>query len=317
MESRSGERAKVRTRGPIATHKNHTLRSAPSPASSAPAWRIVLARRWRGLLNARMKSDADAAVAELLAIMRRLRDPERGCPWDREQTFATIAPYTIEEAYEVAGAIEDADWPALKEELGDLLFQVVFHSQMADELGIFDFEDVARAIAKKMLRRHPHVFEGAGEIDSAAAQTAVWEEHKSRERAADRRGLLDGVTAALPALLRALKLQQRAATVGFDWDSAPKVVEKIAEEAGEIVEARARGASSEELADEMGDLLFAVANLARHLGVDPESALRSTNAKFLRRFGQIEAALAKQNRLLRDSSLEEMEELWQAAKAKE
>ncbi|HTT82785.1 MAG TPA: nucleoside triphosphate pyrophosphohydrolase [Rhizomicrobium sp.] len=264
-----------------------------------------------------MTENTKRAITELLAIMRRLRDPKSGCPWDREQTFGTIAPYTIEEAYEVAGAIEDEDWPALKEELGDLLFQVVFHAQMADERGLFDFGDVAGAIAGKMRRRHPHVFAAAQGIDTASAQTIAWEEHKSRERAAKQHGLLDDVPAALPALLRALKLQQRAARVGFDWDSATRVVEKIAEEAAEIAEARDGGAAPEKLEDEIGDLLFAVANLARHMGVDPEAALRSTNAKFMRRFRQIESALAKQDRTLSDASLAEMEDLWQAAKAKE
>ncbi|HEY3777311.1 MAG TPA: nucleoside triphosphate pyrophosphohydrolase [Rhizomicrobium sp.] len=264
-----------------------------------------------------MTKDTNGTTSELLAIMRRLRDPERGCPWDREQSFASIAPYTIEEAYEVAGAIEDRDWPALKEELGDLLLQVVFHAQMAEEQGLFDFAAVAQGISDKMLRRHPHVFAEAPGIDTAHAQTAAWEAHKSRERAAKLRGLLDDVPSALPALLRALKLQQRASGVGFDWDSAPKVVEKIAEEAAEIVEARGRGASKEKLEDEIGDLLFAVANLARHLGVDPETALRSTNTKFVRRFRQIEAALANEDRALADASLAEMEALWQAAKAKE
>ena len=264
-----------------------------------------------------MTENEKRSIDELLAIMRRLRDPQSGCPWDREQTFGTIAPYTIEEAYEVAGAIEDEDWPALREELGDLLFQVVFHAQMAEERGLFDFADVTRAIADKMLRRHPHVFAGTEGIDTAAAQTTAWEEHKSRERAARKHGLLDDVPTALPALLRALKLQNRAARVGFDWDSAPKVVEKIAEEAAEIVEAQAEGASPERLEDEIGDLLFAVANLARHLGVDPEAALRSTNSKFVRRFREIESALAKQDRALSDASLAEMEELWQAAKTKE
>ncbi|MGH6890486.1 MAG: nucleoside triphosphate pyrophosphohydrolase [Rhizomicrobium sp.] len=264
-----------------------------------------------------MTEDANCAISELLAIMRRLRDPVRGCPWDREQTFATIAPYTLEEAYEVAGAIEEADWPGLKEELGDLLLQVVFHAQMAEECGLFDFASVARGISEKMLRRHPHVFADDAGIDTAAAQTTAWERHKSRERAAKERGLLDDVTSALPALSRALKLQQRAATVGFDWDSAPKVVEKIAEEAGEIAEARAQGAPPEKLGDEIGDLLFAVANLARHLGVDPEAALRSTNTKFVRRFREIEAALTKQERTLSDASLAEMEALWQAAKSRE
>lgn len=264
-----------------------------------------------------MTENAKRSIDELLAIMRRLRDPRVGCPWDREQTFRTIAPYTIEEAYEVAGAIEEENWPALKEELGDFLFQVVFHAQMADERGLFDFDDVVGAIVDKMLRRHPHVFAGAEGIDTASAQTTAWEEHKSRERAAKPGGLLDDVPAALPALLRALKLQNRAARVGFDWDSAPKVIEKIAEEATEIVEAQRAGAPREKLEDEIGDLLFAVANLARHLGVDPEAALRSTNSKFVRRFREIESSLTKQKRTLSDASLAEMEELWQAAKAKE
>jgi ATP diphosphatase len=278
---------------------------------------LLLATDAGDIFNVGMSEDADGALSELLAIMRRLRDPARGCPWDREQNFATIAPYTIEEAYEVAGAIEEEDWTALKEELGDLLLQVVFHAQMAEEQGLFDFAAVAQGISDKMLRRHPHVFEEAGGIDTASAQTTAWEEHKARERAAKRRGLLEDVPAALPALLRALKLQQRASTVGFDWDSAPKVVEKIAEEAAEIVEAQVSGAPREKLEDEIGDLLFAVANLARHLRVDPEAALRSTNAKFVRRFKEIEAALAKQNRELSGASLAEMEALWQAAKANE
>jgi ATP diphosphatase len=270
-----------------------------------------------GFFNGRMTQDARDEIAELLAIMRHLRDPQSGCPWDREQTFRTIAPYTIEEAYEVAGAIEEENWPALKEELGDFLFQVVFHAQMADEQGLFDFGDVVRAINDKMRSRHPHVFAGAEGIDTASAQTTAWEEHKSRERAAKRHGILDDVPAALPALLRAVKLQKRASRVGFDWDSAPKVVEKIAEEAGEIAHAHQEGGPLEKIQDEVGDLLFAVANLARHMGVDPEVALRSTNAKFIRRFRAIETALAKQDRSPIDASLAEMEELWQAAKAEE
>ncbi|HLY05295.1 MAG TPA: nucleoside triphosphate pyrophosphohydrolase [Rhizomicrobium sp.] len=264
-----------------------------------------------------MSNDTEAVVSRLLDIMRRLRDPASGCPWDVEQNFATIAPYTIEEAYEVAGAIEEQDWPALREELGDLLLQVIFHAQMAAERELFDFNDVVVSITDKMLRRHPHVFGQEKGIDTAAAQTAAWEEHKIRERAERKAGLLDGVPVALPALLRALKLQQRASTVGFDWDSAPRVVEKIAEEAGEIVDAKANGASPDRLQDEIGDLLFAVTNLARHLGVDPEASLRSTNAKFVRRFGEIEKALSKQNRSLADASLGEMEILWQAAKTGE
>jgi ATP diphosphatase len=264
-----------------------------------------------------MTNDTEQALSSLLEIMRRLRDPTSGCPWDVEQTFRSIAPYTIEEAYEVAGAIEEEDWSGLKEELGDLLLQVVFHARMAEERRLFDFRDVIFAINDKMLRRHPHVFDKKTGVDTAAAQTAAWEEHKNREREGRQIGLLHGVPAALPALLRALKLQQRASTVGFDWDSAPKVVEKIAEEAAEIAEAQKSGAPADRLRDEIGDLLFAVANLARHLGIDPETALRSTNTKFVRRFGEIEKALAAQNRTLREASLEEMEVFWQAAKATE
>lgn len=267
--------------------------------------------------NGRMTEKSDEAISGLLQIMKRLRDRETGCPWDVEQTFRTIAPYTIEEAYEVAGAIEDEDWAALKDELGDLLLQVVFHARMAEERELFDFADVVAAITGKMLRRHPHVFSDSGRLHTAAQQTAAWEDHKTRERARDRRGLLDGITPALPALLRTLKLQQRAASVGFDWDSASKVVEKIAEEAAEIVEAERSGAPREKLEGEIGDLLFAVANLARHLGLDPEAALRSTNTKFVRRFGRIESALAEQGRSPADASLAELEVLWQAAKAGE
>ncbi len=265
-------------------------------------------------------SDSDKArgpMAELLGVMAALRDPKSGCPWDIEQDFASIAPYTIEEAYEVAGAIEDADWPALKEELGDLLLQVVFHARMAEERGLFDFADVARGIAAKMVSRHPHVFAGLAGIDSAAAQTTAWEEHKARERAAKPGGLLDDVPRALPALLRALKLQKRAASVGFDWDSAPKVVEKIAEEAAEIAEAQAAGASAAKLEEEVGDLLFAAANLARHLKVDPESALRAANEKFARRFRYIEQTLAARGSSPAKASLDEMEAIWQAAKKAE
>ncbi len=263
----------------------------------------------------RMSKPSD--IATLLDIMRRLRDPKSGCPWDREQTFATIAPYTIEEAYEVAGAIEDENWAALKDELGDLLFQVVFHARMAEERKLFDFDDVVSAITGKMVRRHPHVFADMGGIDTAEKQTAAWEEHKARERAQQAAGLLDDVPAALPALLRAVKLQKRASTVGFDWESAPKVLDKLVEEAREIVEAQAKGAPQAKIADEIGDLLFVVVNLARHLKVDPEAALRGTNGKFVRRFRFIEQRLAEQGRSPKEASLDEMEALWQAAKTDE
>jgi ATP diphosphatase len=256
-------------------------------------------------------------IESLLEIMRRLRDPQTGCPWDVEQTFASIAPYTIEEAYEVAGAIEDEDWPALKDELGDFLFQVVFHARMAEERGLFDFGDVVTAITDKMIRRHPHVFADRAGIDSAEKQTVAWEEHKKKERAAAGGGVLDDVPRALPALLRAMKLQKRASSVGFDWDSAPKVVEKIAEEAQEIVEAQAEGGSPEKLEEEIGDLLFTVANLARHLKVDPETALRTANTKFIRRFKAIEAELAAQGKTPAKASLDEMEAIWQAVKKRE
>jgi len=253
-------------------------------------------------------------IESLLEIMRRLR---AGCPWDREQSFETIAPYTIEEAYEVAGAIEDKDWVHLKDELGDLLFQVVFHARMAEERALFDFAGVVEAITAKMIARHPHVFGGKQTPASATAQTVAWEEHKRGERAAKPGGLLDDVPRALPALLRAEKLQKRAGSVGFDWESAPKVVEKIAEEAGEIVEAQAAGAGPEKLEEEVGDLLFAVANLARHLKVDPEKALRTANAKFVRRFRAIEAGLAARGKTPAQATLDEMEALWVEAKKSE
>ncbi|HEY8950857.1 MAG TPA: nucleoside triphosphate pyrophosphohydrolase [Rhizomicrobium sp.] len=258
-------------------------------------------------------------IAALLDIMRRLRDPNGGCPWDIEQDFASIAPYTIEEAYEVAGAIEDQNWPELKDELGDLLFQVVFHARMAEEKKLFAFDDVVAAICEKMLRRHPHVFASGAAVETAEAQTVAWEEHKKKERiaraAAGGGSLLDDVPHALPALLRAVKLQKRAGSVGFDWDNAAKVVEKIAEEAHEIVEAR--DTAPDKLEEEVGDLLFAVANLARHLKVDPENALRAANAKFVRRFKVIESELSKRGKTPDRASLDEMEAIWQAAKLTE
>jgi ATP diphosphatase len=254
-------------------------------------------------------------VDRLLAIMARLRDPERGCPWDREQTFATIAPHTIEEAYEVADAIDRGDMAAIKDELGDLLFQVVFYAQIAHERGDFDFEQIAETISEKMIRRHPHVF-GKATIESAEAQTKAWEEQKADERrveaaAAGRRSsVLDGVIAGLPALTRAMKLQKRAARVGFDWPSAAPVFDKIAEEAQEIAAEIDKGSDADRLEDEVGDLLFTCVNLARHLKIDPDTALRRANRKFDRRFRKIEAALAEQDRTPADASLDEMDALW-------
>jgi ATP diphosphatase len=262
-----------------------------------------------------MTETAPNDIETLLAIMRRLRNPDGGCPWDLEQTFATIAPYTIEEAYEVAGAIEEKNWASLKDELGDLLFQVVFHARMAEEENLFDFGDVVAAITDKMRRRHPHVFGSGSDVKTADQQTEAWEEHKKKERASSESGLLDDIPLALPALLRAVKLQKRAASVGFDWDSAPKVVEKIAEEAQEIIEAQAAGADFSKLEEELGDLLFAVTNLARHMKIDPETALRAANAKFVRRFQVIERTLKNRGKSPADASLNEMEEIWVSAKS--
>ena len=251
-------------------------------------------------------------IAVLLEIMRRLRAPD-GCPWDREQTFATIAPYTVEEAYEVAASIEENDLQALPDELGDLLFQVVFHARMAEEQGLFDFGDVVAAVTAKMIRRHPHVFGGAEAAKDQHGQKLAWEALKAEERARkSQTSILDDVPLALPALLRAEKLQRRASSVGFDWDDARKVVEKIAEEAQEVAEA----SNQAEREEEIGDLLFVVANLARHLKVDPEAALRAANAKFTRRFHFIEAELLAAGRTASGASLDEMEALWQKAKQK-
>ena len=255
--------------------------------------------------------------------MARLRDPEAGCPWDVQQTFATIAPYTIEESYEVAEAIEAGDMTALRDELGDLLFQVVFHAEMAREAGDFAFDDVVEAVADKMVRRHPHVFGDRRDIDSADAQTVSWESHKAAERhaRAARQGrppsTLDGVTAALPALTRALKLQDRAARVGFDWPDLAPVLAKIEEELAELRDAMADGGEPARLADELGDVLFVYANLARHLKIDPEAALRGANAKFERRFRRIEALLAEAGRRPDEATLEEMDRLWDQAKREE
>ncbi len=259
-------------------------------------------------------------MTRLLAIMAQLRNRENGCPWDVEQTFATIAPYTIEEAYEVADAIEKQDWDGLKDELGDLLFQVVFHSQMASEENRFDFADVAGSISDKMIRRHPHVFGDQSGIDDADKQTVNWEVQKAAERAAKAKtegrtlSALDGVTAGLPALMRATKLQKRAARVGFDWPDADHVIADVDEELGELKEEIGTGGEHDRLEDELGDVLFTVVNLARHLGVDPEAALRRTNAKFERRFRYVEECLAAEGRTTAEASLEEMDAYWNAAK---
>ena len=234
----------------------------------------------------------DGSVTRLRAIMAALRDPKTGCPWDIEQDFTSIAPYTIEEAYEVADAIEKQDWLGLQGELGDLLLQVVYHAQMAEEAGHFTFADVAKSISDKMVARHPHVFGDDSREKSAAQQVQDWETVKAAERAARAQGgVLDDVALGLPALMRAVKLQKRAARVGFDWPDTAQVLDKIVEESAELVEARTT-LTQAEITEEMGDLLFVMANLARHLQVDPEEALRAANAKFTRRFRAIEAALA-------------------------
>lgn len=256
-------------------------------------------------------------MPRLLEIMRRLRDPETGCPWDIEQDFSTIAPYTIEEAYEVADAIEREAWDELKGELGDLLFQSVFHAQMASERGLFTFNEVADTMSDKMLARHPHVFGDETRDKSAEQQTKDWETVKAAERAGkDQGGTLDGVALGLPALLRAVKLQNRAARVGFDWPDISQVVDKIVEEAEELAEARDTLGQAE-IEEEFGDLLFVIANLARHLNIEPEAALRATNAKFVRRFEGVEAKLAEIGKRPQDSNLEEMDAFWDAVKVDE
>ncbi|SFS46690.1 nucleoside triphosphate pyrophosphohydrolase [Brevundimonas viscosa] len=256
-------------------------------------------------------------IDRLRRIMERLRDPDGGCPWDVEQTFQTIAPYTLEEAYEVADAIERGDWDDLKGELGDLLFQVVFHARMAEEQGLFAFDDVAEAIADKLERRHPHVFGDEAAKADGAAQKARWEDIKAAERKAKaQHGVLDDVPVGLPALARAAKLTKRAARVGFDWPSTAEVFDKLDEEVAELKAEIAAG-DLDKARGELGDLLFVMANLARKLGVEPEDALRGTNAKFVRRFAFIEAALAKDGRTPEQSDLAEMDALWDAAKTAE
>jgi len=274
-----------------------------------------------------MKPSSD--IARLLEIMAALRTPETGCPWDLEQDFASIAPYTLEEAYEVVDAIERGDMADLRDELGDLLLQVVFHARMAEERGAFAFPDVVEAITRKLIRRHPHVF---GETRDLAPEQvkALWDEIK-REEKAERRlnrekmglppeahegGFLGGIPTALPALTRAQKLTSKAAKVGFDWPDAAQVIDKIHEELEEVKEASSTG-KRDRIEDEIGDLLFSVTNLARHYGIDPESALRRTNIKFERRFRAVEHALQEQGRSLTEASLDEMERLWVQAKLSE
>ena len=264
-----------------------------------------------------MPKTTDQALADLLAVMAKLRDPETGCPWDVEQTFETVAPYTIEEAYEVEDAIRRGDPSEIKDELGDLLLQVVFHARMAEEAGLFDFNDVAASIRDKMIRRHPHVF-GDASYANSSAQTQAWEEIKAAERK-DMKGaesLLDDVPLGLPALKRAQKLQKRAATVGFDWPGPERVWDKVEEELAEVREAAASG-DRDKTAEEIGDLLFVIVNYARKLKLDAESSARDANAKFERRFRHIEQRLSAAGRKPEETPLDEMEALWVEAKTLE
>ncbi len=256
---------------------------------------------------------SERKIDELIGLMAALRDPHNGCPWDREQTFSTVAPYTIEEAYEVADAIERNDLDDLRGELGDLLFQVVFHARMAEEQGMFNFDDVVEAIVEKMTRRHPHVFANDVVAD-AEAQSHAWEKHKAAERKqSEQHSLLDGVALGLPALSRALKLQKRTARAGFDWPAIDGVMHKVEEEIDEIRVEIDKGDNTA-LQQEIGDLIFACVNLARHAGGDAEELLRAANGKFERRFRHLENELKKQGKELEACSLEEMDALWEAAK---
>lgn len=257
---------------------------------------------------------------KLLHVMRRLRDPDNGCPWDKVQDFRSIAPYTVEEAYEVADAIERGDMQHLKEELGDLLFQVVYHAQMANEIDEFAFEDVVTDVTDKLIRRHPHVF-GEQRFESEAQVKHSWEAIKAEERMAkaedpDEHSVLDDVPVTLPGLNRAVKLQKRAARIGFDWDDTASVIAKIREELGEV-EAELEGGDHDALEDELGDLLFAVSNLARHLNIDPETAVRRTCYKFERRFRGVEKHFRDTGKPIDQASLDEMEMVWQSMKRRE
>jgi MazG family protein len=256
---------------------------------------------------------ADASnIDRLLEIMQRLRAPDGGCPWDQAQDFSSIAPYTIEEAYEVADAIQQNNAAGLRDELGDLLFQVVFHAQMAREAGWFDFQDVVESICEKMIRRHPHVFADEA-IETVEAQTHAWEQHKARERGGQE-SLLDGVTLALPALTRAAKLQRRASRAGFDWPSIHGVSDKVEEELEELCREIEAGTDRDALVDEAGDLLFATVNLLRHAGIDPESALRQGNEKFSRRFRQVEAMCVEAGQAVAETDLDTLDAYWDRVK---
>ncbi len=274
------------------------------------------------MLDQKNHEAASTAFSRLLAIMAKLRDPNGGCPWDLEQSFRTIVPHTIEEAYEVAEAIEQDDMASLKGELGDLLFQAVFYAQMAREAGTFTMAEVIEALNAKMVKRHPHVF-GDVAIADAAEQTHAWERQKAEERAAAaaaqgrKPSALDGMTEGLPALTRAGKLQNRAARVGFDWPEPAQVLDKITEEVAEIRAELEQSAPMEAVAEEVGDLLFAVVNLGRHLEIDSETALRAANRKFERRFRRVEELLAQQGKEPASSTLDEMETAWSQAKAEE
>ena len=258
--------------------------------------------------------DQSAGIERLLEIMRRLRDPDTGCPWDIKQTFKTIASYTIEEAYEVADAVERSDWNDLEGELGDLLLQSVYHATIGEEAGYFTFQTIITNISNKMIARHPHVFGSESREKSVEQQIDDWENIKAEERSTKKHiGVLDGIASNLPALSRALKLQKRAARVGFDWPNTDHVLAKISEESAELIEAR-QTLNKDNMIDEMGDLLFVIANLSRHLNIDPEEALRRTNAKFVRRFNSIEYALSQMGKKPEDSTLEEMDDLWNDAK---
>jgi ATP diphosphatase len=265
---------------------------------------------------------SERGIDRLLAVMARLRDPNGGCPWDLEQNFASIAPHTLEETYELVEAIENKDTKAIKEELGDVLFQVVFHAQMAREAGLFDLDSVAGAVADKMIERHPHVF-GDRDAKNAGDVVVNWEADKEAKRKAKaliegrEPSALEGISTSLPAATRAVKLQNRAARVGFDWAEAREVLAKIREEIGELETEIASRAEKDSLEDELGDVLFAVTNLARKLEIDPETALRRTNRKFERRFRGIEQKLAAEGRKLSDATLEEMERIWNAIKREE